>query len=221
MASMAKLIITHADGNQREIQLHKERLTIGRASHNDVVIDHPTVSSEHAVIVALQNEPFLEDLGSTNGTKVNGQPVKKHFLQDGDVVQLAAYRMKFCADGSAREEIDVDLNTSSMQPAPVQDDQIDVPELSMSNPVARVRFLSGRHAGKLLILTKSLTTIGRPGDTVAGIVFNAQAYYLTHIEGATLPTVNGRAIKAGGLRRLLHGDVIELPEAKIEFLLTK
>jgi hypothetical protein len=95
-----------------------------------------------------------------------------------------------------------------------------VPALSASNPVARIRFLNGSHAGKLLILNKSLTTIGKPGSSISGIVQNAQAYYLTHIEGAACPIVNGRTINVN-MQRLLHGDVIDLGEIRIEFLLTK
>lgn len=65
----------------KEINLSKERTTIGRKPHNDIQIDNRAVSSEHAVIVTILNDSFLEDLGSTNGTLVNGQPIKKHFLQ--------------------------------------------------------------------------------------------------------------------------------------------
>lgn len=72
----------------QEVVLDKERISIGRAPKNDIVLDEPAISSEHAVIAIVQGDALLEDLDSTNGTKVNGQPVKKHFLQDGDEIEL-------------------------------------------------------------------------------------------------------------------------------------
>ena len=85
---MAKLVLSLDGVVLREINLSKERTTVGRRSHNDVVIDNLAVSGEHAVISLAGNEPFIEDLGSTNGTMVNGQPIKKHPLRNGDTVEI-------------------------------------------------------------------------------------------------------------------------------------
>ena len=92
---MAKLILSMDGLTLKEIPLSKERTTIGRKPHNDIQIDNLAISGEHAVIVTILNDSFLEDLGSTNGTFVNGQQVKKHFLQNGDVVELGKYRLKY------------------------------------------------------------------------------------------------------------------------------
>src|SRR5262245_21302851 len=96
---MAKLILSLDGMVLREYPLTKERTTIGRKSHNDIVIDNLAVSGEHAMIMTILNDSFLEDLGSTNGTLVNGQPVKKHFLQNNDVVELGKYKLKYMAEG--------------------------------------------------------------------------------------------------------------------------
>lgn len=92
---MAKLILSLDGMVLREYPLTKERTTIGRKPHNDVVIDNLAVSGEHAMIMTILNDSFLEDLGSTNGTLVNGQPIKKHFLQNNDVVELGKYKLKY------------------------------------------------------------------------------------------------------------------------------
>src|SRR5271155_259581 len=92
---MAKLILSMDGLVLKEIPLTKERTTIGRRPHNDVVIDNLAMSGEHAVIVQILNDCFLEDLGSTNGTMVNGAPIKKHFLQHNDVIELGKYRLKY------------------------------------------------------------------------------------------------------------------------------
>src|SRR5215218_3212042 len=97
---MAKLILSMDGLVLKEIPLTKERTTIGRKPHNDIQIDNLAVSGEHAVIVTILNDSFLEDLGSTNGTVVNGNPVKKHFLQNNDVVELGKYKLKFVGDAA-------------------------------------------------------------------------------------------------------------------------
>src|SRR6476660_9820730 len=92
---MAKLILSLDGMVLREFPLTKERTTIGRKSHNDIQIDNLAVSGEHAIIMTILNDSFLEDLGSTNGTLVNGQPVKKHFLQSNDTVEIGKYKLKY------------------------------------------------------------------------------------------------------------------------------
>jgi pSer/pThr/pTyr-binding forkhead associated (FHA) protein len=92
---MAKLILSLDGIVLKEQELTKERTTIGRRPHNDIQIDNLAVSGEHAVIVTILNDSFLEDTGSTNGTLVNGGSVKKHFLQNGDVVEIGKYKLKY------------------------------------------------------------------------------------------------------------------------------
>ena len=101
---MAKLILSLDGMVLRDIPLTKERTTIGRKPHNDIVIDNLAVSGEHAMIMTILNDSFLEDLGSTNGTLVNGQPIKKHFLQNNDVVELGKYKLKYVTEARAAGE---------------------------------------------------------------------------------------------------------------------
>jgi hypothetical protein len=95
---MAKLILSMDGLVLKEIPLAKERTTIGRKPHNDIQIDNLAVSGEHAVIVTILADSFLEDLGSTNGTFVNGKTVKKHFLQSNDVIELGKYKLKYISE---------------------------------------------------------------------------------------------------------------------------
>jgi predicted component of type VI protein secretion system len=90
----------------KEIPVIKERMSIGRKPQNDIQIDNLAISGEHAVIVTILNDSFLEDLNSTNGTFVNGQSIKKHFLKNDDVVELGKYRIKFSTSGSPLEPVD-------------------------------------------------------------------------------------------------------------------
>ena len=79
----------------KEISLTKERMSIGRKPSNDIQIDNLAISDEHAAVVSILNDSFLEDLNSTNGTLVNGQPIKKHFLKNGDVVEFGKYKLNY------------------------------------------------------------------------------------------------------------------------------
>src|SRR5688572_12985528 len=97
---MAKLILSMDGLVLKEIPLTRERTSIGRKPHNDIQIDNLAVSGEHAVIVTILNDSFLEDLGSTNGTVVNGNPIKKHFLQNNDVIELGKYKLKFVGEAA-------------------------------------------------------------------------------------------------------------------------
>jgi predicted component of type VI protein secretion system len=98
---MAKLILSLDGQVIKEFTLTKERSTIGRKPHNDVQIDNLAVSGEHAIIMTILKDSFLEDLGSTNGTLVNGQPVKKHFLQNNDIIEIGKYKLKYVNEAPA------------------------------------------------------------------------------------------------------------------------
>jgi pSer/pThr/pTyr-binding forkhead associated (FHA) protein len=94
----AKLILSMDGGIIKEYPLNKERMTIGRKAHNDIIIDNLAVSGEHAAIVTILNDSFLEDMDSTNGLEVNGKPTKKHFLQNNDVIEIGKYKLKYITD---------------------------------------------------------------------------------------------------------------------------
>ncbi|HSN21617.1 MAG TPA: FHA domain-containing protein, partial [Usitatibacter sp.] len=99
---MAKLILSVDGQVLKEYTLSKERTLIGRKPHNDIQIDNLAVSGEHAAIITILNDSFIEDLGSTNGTMVNGKPIKKHFLQNNDVVEIGKHRLKYFNDAPAQ-----------------------------------------------------------------------------------------------------------------------
>lgn len=94
----AKLILSMDGVVIKEYPLTKERITIGRKPHNDIVIDNLAVSSEHAAVITILNDSFFEDLGSTNGSAVNGVPTQKHFLQNNDVIEIGKYKLKYLND---------------------------------------------------------------------------------------------------------------------------
>ncbi len=94
----AKLILSMEGTVIKEYPLTKERTTIGRKPHNDIVIDNLAVSGEHAAVITILNDSFFEDLNSTNGSMVNGVPTQKHFLQNNDVIEIGKYKLKYLND---------------------------------------------------------------------------------------------------------------------------
>ena len=101
---MSKLVLYLPDGSLHDIPLDKERLTIGRRADNDICLPYPAVSGEHAAVVTILADSFLEDLGSTNGTLVNGAAVSKHFLRDRDRIDVGQQILTYVADDAAAVE---------------------------------------------------------------------------------------------------------------------
>jgi FHA domain len=101
---MGKLVLYLADGTTLDIRLARERITIGRRADNDVCLPYPAVSGEHAAVVTILSDSFLEDLGSTNGTLVNGKSIAKHFLRDRDQIDIGRQKIVYVADESEQLE---------------------------------------------------------------------------------------------------------------------
>ena len=290
---MAKLILTLEGETLKEYTLTKERTTIGRKAHNDIPIDNLAVSGEHAAVVTILNDSFLEDLGSTNGTLVNGQPIKKHFLQNSDLIEIGKYKLKYVNEAPAtataadfektmvlraplkaaaagapklgdtqintgtdpafrRAASDTQTNpafsgaaarppgagpaaTAPAAPAPAsagptgaeQAGNIGLAKPAPATPPAAggspdgigvIQILTGANAGKELPLTKALTTLGKPGVQVAVIAKRPQGYFITHVEGASFPVVNGRVLDVQA-HLLADHSIIEMAGLKMEFFL--
>ena len=223
---MPKLVLSLDGVVLREVNLAKDRTTIGRRSHNDLVIDNLAVSGEHAVVFHAGEDMYLEDLGSTNGTTVNGQPIKKHLLQSGDFIEIGKYRLKYLADGMSVSEGDVDFDTSQPLkrefygpgPATIQVRQPGAGgDEVLPGGSAMIRILTGANAGRELVLIKALTTIGRPGYQVAVITRRPTGYFIAHVEGEVFPSVNGANLGSAA-HPLKDKDVIELAGVQMEFL---
>ena len=365
---MAKLIVSLEGSVIRDYPLDKERVSIGRKPHNDIQIENLAVSGEHACIVTILNDSFLEDLGSTNGTLVNGNQIKKHILQNNDVIEIGKYKLKYVSEAPMAGRTTVDEFEKTMvlraptlvraaratpttdsttggpktmglpsMPPPTPRPTLhplpfppgpNTPSASLTSPGARpatlsgglpptrdsatttsnsltspggrapsaegaprsagpaatasgpatssggeaiatpppvqtspsgraathsgpltapgaavastpgpvptagqaasgegaalgaIQILSGSGAGKELDLVKNLTTLGKPGVQVAVITRRPQGYFITHVEGASAPEVNGKALDAQACLLKDH-DVIELAGVKMEFFLKK
>jgi pSer/pThr/pTyr-binding forkhead associated (FHA) protein len=238
----AKLILSLDGAVIGEYPLNAPRMTIGRKPHNDIVVNNLAVSGEHAAIVTIGHDSFLEDLNSTNGVSVNGAPVKKHVLQHNDVIEISKYRLKYLNDRPVQTSTE-DFERTMILRAPQQVHAVPEksgdtgqyksmpaeavvtpaptePLKSAAPPVllAAIQVLSGPNAGRELNLVKGLTTLGKPGVQVAVLTRRPQGFFITHVEGASFPSVNGHLL-GGQPHPLQDHDLIELAGIKMEFYL--
>jgi pSer/pThr/pTyr-binding forkhead associated (FHA) protein len=232
----AKLILSLNNSVLGQFTLGKERIVLGRNAENDIQVDNLAVSGQHAAIITILNDSFLEDLDSANGTYVNGKLVKKHALKNSDVVTIGKHELTYVND-EASDEDDEFEKTMIIRPgmsghaavaakagehhAPPQAQQAAAtpearaPAADASLPLGKIQVLSGPGAGKELELKKALITLGRPGVQVAVITRRPQGYFITHVEG-THPVINGESIGAQA-RPLKDHDMVELAGVKMEF----
>jgi pSer/pThr/pTyr-binding forkhead associated (FHA) protein len=206
---MPKMIVSIDGVVIKEVQLTKDRTTLGRRPYNDIVIDNLAVSGEHAVMQMSGMDVFLEDLNSTNGTYVNGKAIKKQQLQNGDAVEIGKYKIKFVHEGATESyEKTTVINAGSVvesgeQGAPVGN--------------AAIKVMSGTAAGREVPLVKVVTTIGKPGVAVAAITRRPHGYVVALVEGTQKPTINGNPIGADAVH-LRHGDLLELAGTQMQFV---
>lgn len=224
---MAKLIVTVDDSVLGYYFLDKERFVIGRQPHNELQIDEPGVSKEHATIVTIGNDQILEDLGSTNGTSVNGVRVGRHILQNGDVIQIHTYQLRYINQKAVPDrDFDKTMILQALnKAAPMASHPPPLPEKVVTPdarppvfeiPAAGVKSLKGQNAGSIVALDQVLKTFGTAPSELAVIMCRPHGYYISHVVGKTYPRINGVSIGTAQ-RELNENDVIEVGGEELQF----
>ena len=224
---MPKLVLSMDGLVLKEMPLGKERTTIGRKPDNDIQIDNLAISGHHAVITCITNDAFLEDQNSTNGTYINGRAVKKQLLQYNDTIEIGKYKIKYLVEDSSDYEKTMILKPGQMPPGMASRPTAPMPGNFPASgfggltggtvPQASIRVLSGAAAGREVVLTKVVTTVGKPGVQVASITKRPGGYVFAHVEGNARPTVNSMPVHAEPIH-LKDGDVIELAGTQMQFV---
>jgi predicted component of type VI protein secretion system len=187
----ARLVISQGDALMQVVTIDKAAMTIGRRPYNDVCLDDLTVSGEHAVVRTIKGERFILNLNSRNGCFVNSISVEKQLLVDGDIIDIGAFRLKFVIERQNPELTRLSNKTVG----------------NFSN--AKVTQINGRGRGKEVSLSQPITSLGKAGAHVAAVAKRNGGLYLTHIEGLTVPLINGEPAGIGS-HLLKDGDAIEL-----------
>ena len=171
---------------------------------------------------------FIEDLNSTNGTYINGKAIKKQLLSHNDTVEIGKYKIKYLVDESNDYEKTMIMrpgaaHPGSAAPSPLQSGRVHsgfgglgAPSATPVPP-ASIKVLNGAAAGREVVLTKVVTTVGKPGVQVASITKRPNGYAFAHVEGASRPSINGVPI-VGDSVPLRNGDVIELAGTQMQFI---
>lgn len=235
--SMPTLVISIDGAVIKEVQLAKERTTLGRRPYNDIVIDNLAVSGEHAVLSIVDGTVIIEDLRSTNGTYVNGQPILRQTLNHGDLLDIGKYKIRFVqqqVSASSRSALAaIAAAVEATRPAPLAEDlpsqfSTQTPSgfdhtlppsmAGLATRQAAIRMLNGNAAGREVPLVKVVTTLGKPGVAVASITQKHHGFVLAQLEGDS-PSLklNGQEIGRRAMP-LQHGDTVELAGTQMQFL---
>lgn len=236
---MGKLVLHLPDGSTRDIPLARERMTIGRRADNDICLPLPTVSAEHAAVVTVLDDSFLEDLGSRNGTLVNGRTIKKHFLRDHDEIDVGRQRLVYFggplddAPAPVREVAvepagpDVPPPVAARTVATTPRELIDTaalfadpgppPPAAAPPPDApTLEVLDGPVAGWTVPVERDDFVLGRVGVALAAIRRTPDGWRLAHLEGEARPELNGATLPADGALLSL-GDELRVAGTRLRF----
>jgi hypothetical protein len=215
---MGKLVVSLDGVVIKEVQITKDKTTLGRRPYNDIVIDNLAVSGEHAVLQMVGSDVFIEDLNSTNGTYINGKAVKKQLLAHNDTVEVGKYKIKFMVEDGTDYEKTMIMKPGSMAASSGRASGFGGLGGAGANVgPATIRVMNGAAAGREVVLTKVVTTVGKPGVQVASITKRPTGYVLAHVEGSLRPTVNSNPL-VGETVSLKNGDVIELAGTQMQFV---
>ncbi len=200
---MAKLVLSEEGELIDEYILGKDNFIIGRTEDNDIQIDSMAVSGQHAKIVTIMDTPFVEDLGSTNGTFLNAEKISVSPIENGDVITIGTHNIKYLSE---LDQHAPDNSTGSRTPI-----NGDAPHLQILNEAGD---------GKEIPLTMKLTTLGQPGEHVAAISQRKDGFYFSHIDGGddnAASILNGEPVPAAG-KQLEAQDIIEVAGIKMRFV---
>ena len=237
---MAKLILSFDNKPVKEYELDQEIITIGRKPTNDIHIDNLAVSGTHAKILTILNDSFIEDLNSTNGTLINGQPITKHSLQNGEKVIIGKHTLEYVNEAEEAGEGEFE-KTMIIRPdandQPVSSETSKKLEKSIGKIAAdlasagaagakeqleaSLELLSGANSGKRMKITKILTTLGKPGVQVAAITRRPLGFFLIVVDAGSYekrPLVNDQEVGTQA-QPLADKDVIEVAGVKMGFYL--
>jgi pSer/pThr/pTyr-binding forkhead associated (FHA) protein len=231
-----KLIVITDDGDSDEFLLTEKHISVGRDENSVLCLKDKSVSRHHATLQRVFRGFSLQDEGSTNGTRVNGQAITKRFLTHGDLIEIGKYHLRYfsaeensSADDPDRTVVLRPVHQSEMKPEPETPKAHAVAEPAVASPEpkpepesgetagARVRFLSGKLQGEEKVVDRAYFSVGNPGGDLVLINKRHSGYFLVKLGGDEPPKLNGKPVKAGGVE-LNNGDRIELGELSLEFI---
>jgi FHA domain len=188
--------------------LARDRTTLGRKPHNDIVLENPVISGEHCLFeLKGLADTYVQDLGSTNGTYVNDHMIKsRQLLHDGDVIAIGNFKLHY-------------LSSAAPSGFPETSAQKLMPLSGGAHPHASFRIMTGSSTGLEVPVVKAVTTFGQPRVSIVAVSHRRTGYVVAFMEGTARPTLNGAPLPADAVP-LMHDDVLDLAGTKMRFQLS-
>lgn len=201
---MPQLIATVEGVEVKHVYLTKNRTTLGRRDTNDIILDNLVVSGTHCAFeLKGLADVFIEDLGSTNGTFVNNKRITRQQLHDCDSIAIGHFRIQFLAASGDSGFGHTTAFDTQMSAAPLH---------------ASFQVLDGSSQGLEVPVVKAVTTFGKPGVSVVAVSHRRTGFYVAHLDGDTVPTLNGRPLGHDPVL-LSDQDVLDLSGTRMKFQL--
>jgi len=222
----SKLILTLDGEVVNEYDIDGKTISIGRKHSNDIQLNDLTVSGRHALVSAISPDTItIEDLGSTNGTLVNGNHINKTSLQHGDIVQIGHHQFTLLSKDKVKYEPTMFIKAEMDETQMVLPDWESHVEAIKGQPLGGLRTLNGPLAKTIMELRKSFSTIGYQGKKLALISRGLDGYTISEIRntgmnrrGTDQPLLNGVNI-GPDTTDLKQGDIINIAGFEVEFFL--
>ena len=218
---MAKLVVSRGGTALGSWFIEHERLTIGRAEGVSIRLEDSAVSKQHASIEMVGNDHILQDLGSANGTSVNGTRVTRHLLRHGDLVEILGYQLRYVDHKSvvSAEGERTTIFRAGDVPIAAPGGHAPTPEaraVELKLPEGMLR-TAGEGAVREIVLDRALTALGRKGDEYAAVFRRPEGYFIARVDGRPA-RVNGKPV-GEDWQRLSAGDVIQVGSEQFELYL--
>ncbi len=216
-----KLILTLEGKILREFSIGDQNLSIGRKHGNDIQLNDLTLSGRHALVSSIPDYVFIEDLGSTNGTLVNGNHVKKIALEHGDIIQVGHHQLTYMCEPETRYEPTMFVKAELDDTQFIYDGEINQ-ALVTGLALGGLRTVDGHIPKPVMELRKTYNTIGFQGKRMALITRGSEGYSITSVIGtrsrraSDIPRINGEEL---GTEQFLlsEGDIINIAGFEIQF----
>jgi hypothetical protein len=207
---MAELVVSSDGVETQHVHLMKDRTTLGRRHHNDVALSDLSVSGMHCVFERGDSGAiWLMDVGSTNGTYVNGERIQRRQLEDQDVVTVGIYSIRFLLQPPV---------AVAGQTSPMRLEALGAPGRAGAQK-ASLRVLEGVAQGRDVPLVKTVTTFGKPGDAVVAVYHRRHGYYVALVEAGEQPALHNGQPVGTDAAPLADQDVLELGDSRLLFIL--
>ncbi|MBK7120336.1 MAG: FHA domain-containing protein [Comamonadaceae bacterium] len=207
---MAELVVSSDGVETQHVHLIKDRTTLGRRHHNDVALSDLSVSGMHCVFEREDSGAiWLTDVGSTNGTYVNGERIQRRQLEDQDVVTVGIYSIRFLLQPPV---------AVAGQTSPMRLEALGAPGRAGAQK-ASLRVLEGVAQGRDVPLVKTVTTFGKPGDAVVAVYHRRHGYYVALVEAGEQPALHNGQPVGTDAAPLADQDILELGDSRLLFIL--